>query len=166
MSNKALIEVQGFDELLAKLKTITNDKTKKRDITSVLRAVAGVTVKAARNEAPMSKKPHLISGKRTRKIINPGALKKSIGVIVGKKGNAKENPTVYAGPRAKGNFDGFYGAWVEQGHKVKSKSGGKSKSKANNYMKRAYSQTNGQVTPEAEKRVAKVIQRIIDKNSK
>jgi hypothetical protein len=41
-------------------------------------------------------KPHKVRGK----LIQPGNLKKAIGAITGK----QENPTVYAGPRAKGNF--------------------------------------------------------------
>jgi hypothetical protein len=40
-------------------------------------------------------KPHKVRGK----LIQPGNLK-AIGAITGK----QENPTVYAGPRAKGNF--------------------------------------------------------------
>lgn len=177
--SKPLIEVQGFDELQAKVKQFANDKQKKQAILPVLRSVAQGTVKAARNEAPKSKKKHVIGGKRTKKTISPGNLKKSIGVITGKRGRSKENPTVYVGPRAKGNFDGFYGGWVEKGHNIykggfkrKRKKGAnngagvKSRTKAIPFMQRAYQQTKGQVTSEVEKRVAKVIQKQIDKYSK
>ena len=177
--SKPLIEVQGFDKLQAKVKQFANDKQKKQAILPVLRAVASGTVKVAKNEAPVSKRKHVISGSRTKKIITPGNLKKSIGVIAGKRGKAKENPTVYVGPRAKGSFDGFYGAWVEKGHNVyragfkrkrkKSASNGSGvtkRTKAVPFMQRAYQQTKGQVTSDAEKRVAKVIQRQIDKLSK
>jgi HK97 gp10 family phage protein len=172
--NKNLIEVKGFPELNAKLMKLANDKEKKRPILQVLRAVASGTVKAAKQEAPVSKKPHVIGGKRTKKTISPGNLKKSIGLINGKRGRAKENPTVYVGPRVKGNNDGFYGAWVEAGHVIKNKSGGrkrskssgKSRTKPNPFMRRAYSKTEGKVTPEVAEKVAKVIQRNIDKLSK
>ena len=173
--SKPLIEIQGFDELQKKIKQFANDKQKKQAILPVLRSVAQATVKVARNEVPVSKRKHLVSGKRTKKIITPGSLKKAIGVITGKRGNAKENPTVYAGPRAKGNFDGFYGAWVELGHNVYAKglkrnrrktSAVKTRTKAVPFMKKAYEQTKGNVTAEAEKRVARVIQKQIDKLSK
>jgi HK97 gp10 family phage protein len=174
--NKNLIEVKGFPELNAKLMKLANDKEKKRPILQVLRAVASGTAKVAKQEAPVSKKPHVIGGKRTKKTINPGNLKKSIGIINGKRGKAKENPTVYVGPRAKGNHDGFYGAWVEAGHIVKNKGGGRkrtksssgggSRTKPNPFMRRAYNKTQGRVTPEVSEKVAKVIQRNIDKLSK
>lgn len=176
--NKNLIEVEGFPQLNAKLMKLANDKEKKRPIIQVLRAVASGTAKVAKQEAPVSKKPHVIGGNRTKMKINPGNLKKSIGVINGKRGKAKENPTVYVGPRAKGNNNGFYGAWVELGHNIYktgfkrkrtkySGSGGvKSRTKPNSFMKRAYNKTQGKVTPEVAEKVAKVIQRNIDKLSK
>ncbi|MBF05024.1 MAG: hypothetical protein CMP76_17240 [Flavobacterium sp.] len=176
--SKPLVKIEGFEELVSKVKRIANDKQKKQAIIPVLRAVASGTVKVAKNEAPVSKKAHIVSGKRTKKKINPGNLKKAIGIILGKRGKSKENPTVYVGPRAKGSFDGFYGGWVEKGHNVYAKGfkrkrtkgvntgAAKSKTKAIPFMQRAYNQTKGQVTSEAEKKVARVIQKQIDKLSK
>lgn len=169
-----LIEVDGFAELQSKLKTLADDKTKKREVIAILRQVANSTVRAARQNAPISNKPHKARGKT----IQPGNLKKSIGVIVGKKGDAKVNPTVYAGPRAKGNNNGWYGHFVEyginvynKGFKRKRKAGANAsaavrRTKANPFMQRAYQQTGGKVLKESEQRMINFIQKRIDKLSK
>ncbi|MCO6149060.1 HK97-gp10 family putative phage morphogenesis protein [Flavobacterium sp. NRK1] len=179
--SKPLIEVTGFKELQQKLMQLADDRQKKSEMVKILRKVAQGTVKAARRNAPESKKAHYQGGNRTKKVIQPGALKKSIGVITGKRTNG--NPVVYVGPRAKGNFDGFYGHFVEYGHNiyrggfkrkhsasVKAKkhnaSGVTSTTKANPFMKKTYTETKGAVTAETEKSVVKYIQKSIDRLSK
>ncbi len=172
---KDVIEIEGFAELQSKIIKLANPKDKKREVIAILKQVASATVRAAKNNAPVSKKAHTARKKR----INPGNLKKSIGVIVGRKGNAKDNPTVYAGPRAKGNNNGWYGHFVEYGHNVYKKGFKRSRKKgsnnsggvtnttrANRFMQRAYQQTEGKVTQESEQKVAKFIQSRIDKLSK
>lgn len=155
--SKPLVEIQGFTELNQKLKSLGNDKVKRREMLKVLGQVANPTVKAARNQAPQSKKPHLISGKRTRKIIEPGNLKKSIGKITGKRGLGKTNAVLYVGPRSKGRKnDGWYGAFVH---------GGTKHQQPNKFMDRAYAQTGGGVTRDAEDKVAAYIQKQINKLS-
>lgn len=145
---KSLIEIEGFDKLQSKLKQLP-DKVKKSEVLKILGQVANPTVKAARTQAPKSKKPHVQSGTRTYKIIQPGNLKKSIGKIRGKKGSAKVNAVLYVGPRSKGRKnDGWYGAMVHGGTKHQT---------ANPFMNRAYNQTKGQVTAEAEVKIAKYI---------
>ncbi len=168
-----LIEITGFAEFQEKLKKIGDDKTKRAAMFAVLRAVASGTVKAARDRAPIAKRVHIISGKRTRRVVQPGNLKKSIGIIVGKKGGAKINPTLYVGPRARGKNDGFYGGWVEEGHEIKStfsgyasargRSSRRSRTTPKPFMKPAYDQTQGQVTAEAENKVTAAIQKQITK---
>lgn len=173
--NKDIVEIQGFKELEAKIKKLGNDKDKKREVLTILRSVSKPTVKAARNYAPISKKPH-----RARKtLINPGNLKKSIGTITGRKGKAKDNPTVYVGPRVKGRYDGFYGAWVHEGVNIYRKgfkrnrngrknynaSGALKRTEGNPYMDKAYAATQGKVTADAEKRMVRFIQRRINKLS-
>lgn len=178
MSN-TLIEVTGFDVLQARIKLLANDKQKRTEILRVLRAVAMGTTRVAKRNAPKSKKPHLISGKRTRQIVQPGNLKKSIGTITGRN---KENPTVYVGPRAKNNNLGFYGHFVEYGHNIY-KQGAKrkhsaserarahnnsiaqSRTAANPYMQKTFDETKGQVTAETADKVAKVVQKTIDRLS-
>jgi HK97 gp10 family phage protein len=172
MSN--LVEISGFRELEAKIKLLSNDKDKKREVIGILRQVANSTVKAAKQTAPVSKKEHKARGRK----IQPGNLKKSIGTIVGRKGQAKDNPTVYVGPRAKGKQDGWYGHFVEygvnvynKGFKRKRKAGANNaaairRTKANPFMKNAYNQTKGGVTQDAEAKVARFIQKRIDKLSR
>ena len=153
--SKALIEITGFEELQAKLKQLP-DRVKKREMLKILGQVANPTVQAMRLEAPQSDKPHLQSGRRTRKLIQPGNLKRSIGKIIGRKGKAKENPTLYVGPKTKGNKnDGWYGNFVHYGTKRGQK--------PNPFSDRAYQITEGRVSDDAEKQVAKYIQKQIDR---
>jgi hypothetical protein len=177
------IDVRGFEELKEKIKKLSDPRDKKREILGILRQVAGATVTKAKELAPVSKKPHVAR----KVIIQPRNLQKSIGTITGKKGNAAINPTVYAGPRARGANKGWYGAMVEAGHniyrnatsvrsrgKIVSRSSlarvrGRGKNNAVGYvsgswyMKRAYESTQGKVTPEAEAKIARYIQRRIDR---
>jgi hypothetical protein len=177
--SKLIVDVAGFKELESKIIELSNDRDKKREMLLILRQVAKPTVAVARQVAPKSKKPHLISGKtRSRRIVQPGSLAKSIGDFVGKKGGSRINPTVYVGPRVKGGYDGFYGAWVHDGFNIYNKGFKRDKTRkgandafakkriqGNPYMDKAYAQTEGRVTADAEKRTAKFIQRRINKLS-
>jgi len=173
------MEVEGFPELMEKIKLIGDDKSKRADVLKVLRQVANVTLGVVKANTPISRKPHLVSGSRTKKVIQPGALKRSQGLITGK----SENPTILVGPRAKGTFDGWYGNFVEVGHNVYGKSfkrkhsvskkalfhnssGAKKRTVARLFMARSYEQTKGQVTADAEKKFAVYIQKQIDRLSK
>lgn len=169
------VDVIGFDKLTAQLKQLGDDKDKRRETLAILRELARPTIQAAKQIVPVSRKPHLVSGSRTKKVIQPGSLKKSIGTITGRRA---KNPTIYAGPRAKGNFDGWYGHFVHDGHFVyragykrkrtkgaNNASGVISRTKATPFMTMAYQSTEGVVTAEAEKRMARFIQRKIDKLS-
>ena len=177
-----LTQITGFTELIQKIRQLASDKDKKAEMVRLLRNVAIGTSRVAKRNTPISKRPHLISGSRTRRIVQPGNLKKSIGVITGRKGKAKTNPTVYVGPRAKGNNDGFYGNFVEYGHNIyrtgfsrkrsssesarrHNTSGAISRTSENRFMERTYDQTKGQVTAETEAKVVKFIQKRIDKLS-
>ena len=152
-----MVEIAGFGELTSKIRLL-KDRVKKREMLKILRQVAHPTLRAARAAAPVSGKTHIISGRRTRKVIEPENLRKSIGNIVGRKGLGKQNAVLYIGPRSKGKkHDGWYGMFVQ---------GGTKKQKANPFMSRAYAQTKGQVTADAEVKVAKAIQKQIDKLSK
>lgn len=152
--SKSLVEIEGFEELRRKISLLGNDRLKRREMLKLLRQSSKATVKAARAQAPVSQAQHVISGKRTRKVINPGQLKKSIGNITGR---SKDRPTIYVGPRTKGKrWDGFYGAFVHGGTKTQ---------RPNEFMTRAYRQTRGQVTAETEKQVARYVQKQINKLS-
>lgn len=171
--NKAIIEIEGFQELQNKIKKLGNDKDKKREILSILRNEAKSTVNAAKTFAPVSKKPHVARGK----VIQPGNLQKSIGAITGRKGRARINPTIYVGPRAKGKWDGWYGHFVHEGvniyrsgFKRKRKKGANdgaalSRTKGNPFMLKAYNLTGGKVAKDMEAKTARFIQRRIDRLS-
>ena len=164
-----LIEITGFAELQEQIKLLANPRDKRKEILNLLRQVARPTLSAAKNFVPVSSKRHKARGK----LIEPGNLKKSLGFITGR----NEDPTIYVGPRAKGSFNGWYGHFVEKGVNTYNK-GFKRKRKAgaNNhaaigrttgtpFMASAYTATNGQVTADAEIKVAAYIQRRIDKLS-
>ena len=169
------VDVIGFDKLTDQLKKLADDKDKKRETLAILRMVARPTVQSAKQLVPVSPKAHWVSGKRTKKLVQPGSLRKSIGLITGRKA---KNPTIYAGPRAKGSFDGWYGHFVHDGHAVyqrgfrrkrtagaNNSAGIKSRTKAMPFMTNAYKATDGVVTADAEKRMAAFIQKKIDKLS-
>lgn len=154
---KDLVEIKGFRELRRKIEQLGDDKIKRREMLKILRQAAKGTVRAARAEAPQSDKPHLVSGRRSRKVIQPGNLKKSIGNITQRKSRSGGNAVVYVGPRAKGKHDGWYGHFVHDGTRdIRRK---------NKFMARAYARTKGQVTADTEKNVRRYIQRQIDKLS-
>ena len=160
--SKRIIEITGFKELQQKIKTLP-EKIQKKEVIKVLRISARPTVAAARSEVP----------------VDTGQLKKSLGIIVGKKGKSKENPTIYVGPRTTGKNNGWYGAIVHGGRKVyragykrqHKRSSAQNKANAvkfvpgDPYMTRAYNKTKGLITADAEKRVARASQRQIDKLS-
>jgi len=178
--SRQLVEITGFPELIDKLKALGDDKKKKAPMLRVLRKAAQTTLKAARQNVPKSKRPHFVGGKnRQRKLIQPGNLKKSLGVINARR---SKNPMVVVGPRAKGNQDGWYGHIVEYGHIIyrkgfKRKHSRSARARAHNlagairhtnpreYMKLTLRQTQGGVYAEAEARLAQLIQKEIDKLS-
>lgn len=192
------IQVTGFEELKAKIKELSNDKGKKQELLLILRQVAKSTLQAAKTTVPVQRSySNLIS----RRSVIGGSLKQSLGFITGKKGNAKDNPTIYVGPRvfkgkkgeesgrnAYGN--GWYGHMVHGGHAVyrnnqnrnKALKSGRKKSvlarvtnkrkgnvvnnvPANPFLDKAFEMTKTSATTDSEKRVAKFIQRRINKLS-
>ncbi len=167
--NNIRVDVIGYDKLVSQLKKLS-DQNKKPEVLAILRQVAKPTLDAARAFTPISKKPHTVRGVR----VNPGQLKKSEGIITGRRA---VNPTVYVGPRAKGSWLGFYGLFVHEGVNVYRKgfkrkrikganaSGSVGRTQANPFLTKAYNATNGSVTADAEKRMEKFIQRKIDKLS-
>ena len=137
--SKPLVEITGFKELENQLKKLTNDKVKKREVLKILGQVANPTVKAVKALTP----------------VRSGIGKKSIG----KKNMRKtRNAVLYVSPRSSKRADGWYlRQFVIRGTKHQ---------KSNDFVDRAYSQTKGQVTKDAEVRVSKYIQKQIDRLSK
>lgn len=108
MSNSVNVDVKGFQELANKIKLLGDDKDKRRESVAILKQIAKPTLAASKNLAPVSKKKHFSRGK----FIEPGTLKKSLGLITAK----SKNPTVIVGARAKRKFDGWYANFVHDGH--------------------------------------------------
>lgn len=136
--SKSLVEIEGFKELESKIKSLTNDKVKKKEVLKILGQVANPTVKAVRALTPK------VSG---------------IGVkSVGKKNMRKTpNAVVYVSHRSRKNADGWYvRQFVVRGTKYQ---------KANPIIDKAYNQTKGQATKESEVKISKYIQKQIDRLS-
>jgi acyl-CoA-binding protein len=175
--SKALIEIEGFEELQSKLKQLP-DKVKRAELLKILGQVANTTVKVMRAEAPESEEPHVAR----KKTIQPGNLKRSIGKIISKKGRGRENAILYVGPKSKGiKNDGWYGGIVSGGHNVYRKGFKRKVHKAGSSLRysqeaksfvpgdpfneRAYDKTKGKASDDAAKKVAAYIQKQIDKLS-
>ena len=88
---KDVVEITGFKELQAKIKVLP-DKVKRKELLKIFGQVANSTVNAARSNASISKKKHIISGEtRKRKVVQPGNLKKSIGKIVSRRNKVNDH---------------------------------------------------------------------------
>lgn len=171
MSSGIQVDVEGFPELRALIVQLGNDRDKKKETVAILRQVAKPALRAARTNAPQSDKPHIARGKR----IQSGNLKKSIGIFQARK---DPNPNVQVGPRAKGSNDGWYGHFVEKGvniyrkgfkrKRTKGANAGSAvrRTKANPFMERAFTQTQGQMSANAERQMARFIQRRINRLSR
>lgn len=159
--SKALVEIEGFEQLYAKIKKLP-DSLKRRELLKIYGQVANPTLKAAKALVPV----------KTRN------LQKSIKKRIGRKGINKVNAAIFVGPWADGKFNGWYGAIVEGGHNIYKKgfkrkhkadaaghnaSGAKSFVEGKNYMARAYQVTKGQVTADAERQVTRYLQRQINR---
>lgn len=152
--SKSLVEIKGFDVLQNKLKQLSDDKSKRRAVNKILGQLANPTLKVARQLAPVSKKPHVQKRKNQAfgTVISPGTLKKSLGK---KTMRRSANPTVYVSPRSTRKYDGWYGRqFVIPGTKFQ---------KAQPFLEKARSQTQGRVTADAERKMEKYIQKQIDK---
>lgn len=156
---KTLFEVQGFEELQAKIKKLSNDKDKRKPVIAILRKSAASTIKAARVLAPK----------------DTGIGAKSIKFEVLRRAKV---PMGIVGPRSTGKYDGWYVRQFvipghniykagfkrnRQGNKAYNASGAKSKVAPNFFMNKAQQLTQGKVSVEAVASMEKFIQKQIDK---
>ena len=174
--SKSLVDIQGFELLNSKIKLLATDRLKKAEMLKVLRKVSQPILNAAKSQAPIGSKSHtrytgVKKGIRRKRgtvsasfktVYDPLNLKKSLGKIVGKRGLGKKNAVLYVGARSKGRkHDGYYAHMiVRKGFKGKRRLGS-----TNDFMGRAYNQTKGGVTAEAEKQVTNALQKQINKLS-
>lgn len=154
---KSLLEIQGFTELKQIITKLGDDKSKRKEVTKILSQLANPTVKVAKRLAPVSKKPHVQKRKNQAfgTWINPGTGRKSIGK---KSMRRSAVPMVTVSPRKTRRADGWYlRQFVIPGTKHQS---------SQPFLDQAYAQTKGKITKDSEKRVAKYIQRQIDRLTK
>ena len=160
---KDLVQITGFKELEAKIKRLP-DKVKKREIVKILGQVANPTLKAMRTLAPVGSGVITIKDKqyqRKRRQIGKTIIQSHYKAGLGKKTLAKKvmrktpNAVVVVGPRTRKGKDGYFlRQWVIPGTKFQ---------KANPFVDKAYQQTRGMVTADAEKKITKYIQKQIDR---
>tara|TARA_R110000824_G_scaffold128355_2_gene289155 strand:+ start:555 stop:1112 length:558 start_codon:yes stop_codon:yes gene_type:complete len=141
------VETQGIREIMDMFKGLPKRVNKDAVWGRFWKKVTKPMLTAASNEAPL-----LDSGSSGRVgvsyspdkslTIARGTLKKSLKFY---RTRASKDPDVhgaYIGPRVKGKFKknmgGYYGAWVEYGHRNRNGT----MSKPNPFMKRAWDQTN------------------------
>lgn len=164
--SKNLYQVDGFKDLERKIKTLKTDGEKRKPIISILKKVSTPTLKAAISFAPVGTIPHKRYQSKTGKVLasyKPGNLKRSLGKILAKRN--KPNVRVDIGARVSKfklrEDDGYYAHMiVNKGFKGISR-----KSGTNNFLARAFATTKGQVTADAEKQVARHMQKIINRLS-
>ena len=180
------VDITGNKELLAQVKKITTDAKKWKAITSIYREAAKPLVKAAKQEAPVSKAIYTVKGKpkraqdpirhykskkggkpgRARGVKNgqgtvrqtheAGNLADSIRFFTTRKGGVLR---YYVGPRVGGKArgnDGFYANFVHGENHF----GGKF-SKGNPFMLRALAKTGGVVRANITKRLARRIESLL-----
>ena len=99
---------------------------------------------AAIAQAPVADRDVVYPPDKSLKIAR-GTLKESLKFYRTRESKAKDVHGGYIGPRVKGKFKknmgGYYGAWVEYGHRKK----GGGMTKANPFMERAWNQKSGSV---------------------
>jgi HK97 gp10 family phage protein len=154
-----LADIQGFDQLVAKLNQLGNSRTTKSSLTKVMRKVAKPLVQAAKSKAPVGSRDHkrYVKGQGgfgTVIVIKRGNLKRAIGIRNNRKNQDAE---LFVGPRLGGKNDGYYAHMVEYGTK---------NTPAQPFMRPAYDSTASQVTALAAKEAALVIQKEIDRLSR
>jgi len=105
------LSVEGMDEVISQIKSISNDRMKRNEILKILRKQAKPILAAIRANTPVSDKT--IIG-RNGKVYEPENLKKSMAI---KTSPLKNYPNVLVGPK-KGNsskYDGFYAFFIQEG---------------------------------------------------
>ena len=154
-----LSQIQGFDQLVAKLNKLGSSRTVKSSMTKVLRKVAKPLVKVARSKAPKGSRDHkrYVKGKGgigTVIVIKKGNLSRSIGIRNNRKSKGAE---LFVGPRLGGKNDGYYAHMVEFGTKY---------TPAQPFMRPAIDSTESKLVRMASQEAALVVQKEIDRLSR
>ena len=156
---KDVVQITGFKELQAKIKKLSNDKDKRKEVLAILRNSAKSTITVARSLAPK----------------DTGVGAKSIRFEVMRRAKV---PMGIVGPRSRGKYDGWYmRQFVIPGHNIyrtgfkrnrrgnrkANARGAKSKVAPNYFMNRAQDTTQKQVEGKAIPQMERFLQRRIDR---
>ena len=142
---KAEIDKQNLKDIMALFNNLPNRVNKDAVWGRFWKKVTVPMQKAAESKAPVADKniPYPPDKSLT---IEKGTLKKSIKFYRTRASKQKGVYGAYIGPRVKGKFKknkgGYFGAWVEYGHKIAHKGG---MTKAFPFMEPAFKQTSGTV---------------------
>ena len=150
MADGVSVEAKGIKEIMQMFNGLPKRVNKDAVWGRFWKKVTKPMLTAAANEAP------LLDPGTTGRVgvsyppdksltISRGTLKKSVKFYRTRASKDKHVHGAYIGPRVKGKFKknkgGYYGAWVEYGHRNRDGS----MSKPNNWMERAFMQTSGVV---------------------
>tara|TARA_R110001632_G_scaffold137804_2_gene253411 strand:+ start:4474 stop:4989 length:516 start_codon:yes stop_codon:yes gene_type:complete len=168
--SKSLIEIDGFKDLEKQLKRLTNDQVKKREVRQILGAVANTTVKAVKGLVPLNKGLS-VRGKnysRKKRQVRNVIVQESYSTGWGKESIGKKMLTRAKNPmlvvRARNITLGSkkdYGGWYIRQMLIR----GTKYMDANPIMDKGLAKTNRKVNADSEARVAKYIQKKINKLS-
>ena len=155
------VETKGIKEITQMFKELPNRVNKDLVWGRFWKKVTVPLLDAAIAEAPVADKDVVYPPNKSLTIAR-GTLKKSLKFYRTRASKAKDVHGGYIGPRVKGKFKknmgGYYGAWVEYGHRKK----GGGMTKPNAFMMRAWNQKNAVVLAdgfsEAEKIYIKAVQ--------
>ena len=138
------VEARGIKEITQMFKELPNRVNKDLVWGRFWKKVTVPMLNAAIAEAPEADKDVVYTPDKSITITR-GTLKKSLKFYRTRASKQKDVHGGYIGPRVKGKFKknlgGYYGAWVEYGHRKR----GGGMTKPNPYMARAFSQTSGVV---------------------
>lgn len=144
------VEVKGIREITQMFKDLPRQVNKDLVWGRFWKKVTVPLLTAAENEAPLLKPGATgrvgVSYPPNKKLtISRGTLKKSLKFYRTRASKQKGVHGEYIGPRVKGKFKknkgGYFGAWVEYGHRNRDGS----TSKPNPFMQRAWNQKSGSV---------------------
>lgn len=167
MSNSIDVKIEGFTELRQKIKRLGDDKSKRKEVTKILGQLANPTLKAARNLAPVGDGKIRLGSKtydRKKRQVGKKVMQNPYKAGIGKKSIAKKVmtrasvPMVTVSPRSRKSADGFYlRQFVITGTRFTKKK--------NFFLDKAYQQTKGNVTVQAERKMSRYFQKQIDRLS-
>ena len=150
------VEVKGIKEIMQMFNELPKRVNKDAVWGRFWKKVTVPLLTAAEDEAPLLKHHSGKDSKRKGRVgvsyppdkkltISRGTLKKSLKFYRTRASKQKDIHGAYIGPRVKGKFKknkgGYFGAWVEYGHRNRDGS----MSKPNPYMERAWKQASGSV---------------------